>query len=166
MLVAWLKLAFRKGSTRLVAVDGSGFAVSRPTRKTPDVPHPSTALRAGSAALDLFLQPTHTSGFACARLQCGLTCGRASGASAWVGRQINLADARRQRSRPSPAPVSPRARPRSSGWRVEREGLRNDGDGRGTKCFQENSLIWHGTGIIRRGPSTRPNSCVVRPRSG
>jgi hypothetical protein len=29
---------------------------------------------------DSILQSTHTSGFAYARLQCGLTCGRASGA--------------------------------------------------------------------------------------
>jgi hypothetical protein len=33
-------------------------------------------------ALERILQLTHTSGFACARLQCGLTCGRAS--SAWI----------------------------------------------------------------------------------
>jgi hypothetical protein len=31
--------------------------------------------------------PTHTSGFACARLQCGLTCGRASGA--WIIGEYN-----------------------------------------------------------------------------
>jgi hypothetical protein len=45
---------------------------------------------AAPTALKFILQSTHTSGFAYARLQYGLTCGRASGAWAWVSTTVNL----------------------------------------------------------------------------
>src|ERR1700739_4199745 len=57
VLVACLKLALRKGSS------------------------PCGETRcAAPTALEVIFPLTHTCGFACARLQCGLTCGRASGA--------------------------------------------------------------------------------------